>query len=160
MNICENWIVHTLYIGRWSNKSWQSVAVFLASTSQTSRTEKTDLIHPTAVCCLKFPQISTKFVKIELYAHCILDFEATKGVDLLPFFERSMDKVPAQKKWVSLNVFILSKNAVIQLPLKVAQISTKIREYWIVRTLYMDDKATKGVDLLLFFERSMNKVHA
>ena len=65
-------------------------------------------------CCLKFPQISTKFVKIELYAHCILDFEATKGVDLLPFFERSMDKVPAQKNCVSLNMFILSKNAVIQ----------------------------------------------
>ena len=36
-------------------------------------------------CYLKFPQISTKFVNIELCAHCILDFKERNGVDLLPF---------------------------------------------------------------------------
>ena len=65
-------------------------------------------------CFLKVAKFWRIFVKIELCAHCILDDRATKVVDLLPFFERSLDEDPAQKNWASLNEFILSKNAVIQ----------------------------------------------
>ena len=94
----EYWFLRTLYIGRWSNKSSHSVAVFWKMIGQTSCTKKMATIHSVLFCknlghlilvaFWKFLNFGSKMVDIELCAQCMLNDEATKVVILLLFFKK------------------------------------------------------------------------
>ena len=159
----EYWIVRTLYIGRWSNKSCRSVAVFWKRSGQSSCTKHMGIINSVLFCknlrhlilvaFWKFLKFGSKILNFELCAHCILDDEATKVVDLLPLFEKGVTKVLAQRTWESFIKFFFAKicvNSSLLLFWKFLNFDSKMLNMELCAHCILDE-ATKVVDLLPFF---------